>query len=114
MKIQSINDKLVYSDKTVTKRLLFSEEKVLNFVLNLMPGQEVPPHTHENSDLVVHVIAGSGEITADKDVKRVATGDVIYCTGEELFSLKNDKDENLSCFVVITPRPKPEIYAKEV
>ncbi len=114
MKLQNIKDKIVYSEKSVTKRLLFSEDKVLNFVLNLVPGQEVPPHTHENSDLVVYVIAGAGEVTSDGNAQEVAVGDVVYFTGEELFSMKNNKDENLSCFVVITPRPKLEAYSKEV
>jgi quercetin dioxygenase-like cupin family protein len=114
MKIQNIKDKLVYSEKSITKRLLFSEDKVLNFVLNLTSGQEVPPHTHENSDLVIYVIEGAGEIIADDKVQQVVTGDVLYFTGEELFSMKNDKNENLSCFVVITPRPRLEAYSKEV
>jgi quercetin dioxygenase-like cupin family protein len=79
-----------------------------------MPGQEVPAHKHENSDLVVYVIEGAGEVTSDGEVQKIALGDVIYFTGEELFSMKNDKNENLSCFVVITPRPKLEVYSKEV
>jgi len=114
MKIEKISDKLVYSESTFTKRVLFSEEKVLNFLLNMMPGQEIPPHHHENSDLILHVIAGAGELTVDGVIQNINVGDVIYCVGEERFSLKNNTNDNLSCFVVLAPRPVPKIYAEEI
>lgn len=114
MKIEKITDRMVYSDKTFTKRLIFSEEKVLSFVLNLMPGQEIPPHEHEDSDLVLHVLTGGGELAVDDKVQNIKKGDVVYTVGKEVFSLKNNTDENLSCFVVIAPRPQLKIYADEV
>lgn len=113
MKLEKIADKIVYLDNTFTKRVLFNEEKVLTFVLNLKNGQELPPHQHEESDLVLHVIAGKGELTVDGKVSNIEVGDVIYCVGEEMFSLKNNSNENMSCFVVIAPRPSPKAYANE-
>ena len=114
MKIEKISEKMVYSQDTFTKRVLFSEEKVLNFVLNLMPGQQIPPHKHEDSDLILHVVTGGGDLTVDGKTQNLTTGDVIYCVGEEEFSLKNNTTENLSCFIVITPRPVPKIYSEEI
>jgi quercetin dioxygenase-like cupin family protein len=114
MKIEKISERMVYTEKTFTKRLLFSEEKVLNFVLNLMPGQELPPHKHEESDLILYVVAGGGELTVDGKVQNITTGDVIHTAGQEEFSLKNNTKDNLSCFVVLAPRPEPKIYADEV
>jgi len=114
MKIEKIQDRMVYSDKTITKRLLFSEEKVLNFVLNLTPGQKLPPHTHEDSDLIMYVITGGGKLTVDGKTQDITKGDVIYTKGQETFSFENDTQENLSCFVVLAPRPEPKIYADEV
>jgi len=114
MKIEKISDRIVYNDSTFTKRLLFNEEKVLNFMLNLKPDQEIPPHTHEESDLILHVLVGGGELTVDGNVQNVTQGDVVYCVGKEVFSLKNNTNENLSCFVVIAPRPIPKIYADEI
>lgn len=114
MKIEKIAEKIVYSDATFTKRVLFSEDKVLNFVLNMKPGQVIPPHQHEDCDLVLHVLTGGGELTVDGKVEHITTGDVVYCVGQETFSLKNDTSENMSCFVVITPRPSLKIYADEI
>lgn len=105
---------MVYSESTFTKRVLFSEEKVLNFVLNLMPGQSIPPHKHEDSDLILHVITGGGELTVNGETQDVVMGDVLYCVGEDEFSLRNNTNENLSCFIVLTPRPIPKIYADEI
>lgn len=113
MRLEKISDKMVYLDNTFTKRILFNEEKVLTFVLNLKSGQELPEHQHEKSDLVLHVITGSGELTVDGKTSDISVGDVVYCVGEEVFSLKNNSNENMSCFVVIAPRPSPKAYANE-
>lgn len=114
MKLEKIADRMVYSDKTFTKRIIFNEEKVLNFILNLMPGQEIPPHQHEESDLILHVLTGKGELTVDEKQQSIVTGDVVHCTGEEVFSLKNNSEDNISCFIVIAPRPGMKAYAEPI
>ncbi|ERI95449.1 cupin domain protein [Clostridiales bacterium oral taxon 876 str. F0540] len=113
MKIENLSSKIVYSDKTFTKRVVFNEDKVLNFILNMMPGQALPPHTHESSDLVLHILSGNGEVTVDGINQTVSEGDVLYLKGEEVFSMKNTGDKNMSAFVIITPNPSA-IYSKEV
>jgi quercetin dioxygenase-like cupin family protein len=113
MKVEKLADKTVFSDKTFTKRVLFNEDKVLNFVLNLKPGQTLPPHTHESSELIVHVITGEGDVTVDKNVHKVSGGDVLFCKGEEVFSVKNTGEADMSCFVIIAPNPSA-VYSKEI
>ncbi len=113
MKIENLSSKIVYSDKTFTKRVVFNEDKVLNFILNMKPGQALPPHTHESSDLVLHVLTGNGEVTVDGINQTVSEGDVLYLKGEEVFSMKNTGDKDMSAFVIITPNPSA-IYSKEV
>lgn len=114
MKLEKAQDKIVFSDKTFTKRVIFSEEKVLNFMLNMQPGQEIPPHKHENSDLILYVVSGGGELNVDDKIQNITTGDVIYCIGEETFSLKNNTSTNFTAFVVIAPRPSLQAYAAEI
>lgn len=109
-----MSEKMVYSDATFTKRVIFNEEKALNFALNLKTGQEIPPHKHENSDLILYVVTGQGELTVDGKSQEIISGDVVYCEGKEEFSLRNNSNDNLSCFVVLAPRPIPEIYAEEI
>ncbi|MCI0502687.1 MAG: cupin domain-containing protein [Fusobacteria bacterium] len=114
MKIQNIAEKIVYSEEKLTKRILFNEEeKVLNFILNFKPGQGVPPHQHDESALIVQVLFGQGELTIDEKSQNVVQGDVIYCQGQEYFSIKNIGDKDMSLFVVIAPNHNPD-FAKEV
>lgn len=112
MKLEKIADKIVFSDKTFSKRVLFAEDKVLSFILNMKPGQGLPAHTHENSALVLHILSGQGEATVDGNIQKLSQGDVIYLKGEEVFGFTNTGNENISCFVVITPNPSA-IYSKE-
>lgn len=113
MKIEKISEKIVYSDEKLTKRIIFNENRVLNFVLNFRPGQGVPPHNHEQSDLIIHVLVGKGEMGVDGIIHKITQGDVIHCMGTEVFSLINTGDKDMSCFVVLAPNPSP-MYSKEV
>lgn len=113
MKIEKISDKLIYSDDNLTKRVLFNENKVLNFILNFKPGQGVPPHNHEESDLIIQVLVGEGELVVDGNTNKITEGDVVHCKGTEVFSLKNTGDKNMSCFVLLAPNPSAK-YSKEI
>lgn len=113
MRIEKISDKIVYSEEKLTKRVIFNENKVLNFVLNFKPGQGVPPHNHEQSDLIIHVLVGNGEMGVDGVMHNIHEGDVIYCKGTEVFSLKNTGEKDMSLFVILAPNPSP-MYSKEI
>jgi quercetin dioxygenase-like cupin family protein len=113
MKIEKISEKIVYNEEKFTKRILFNENKVLNFVLNFKPGQGVPAHNHEQSDLIIHVLAGDGEMGVDGVMNNITQGDVIHLKGTEVFSLKNSGDKDMSCFIILAPNPSP-MYSKEV
>ena len=113
MKIEKISNKIVYSEEKLTKRVLFNENRVLNFVLNFKPGQGVPPHNHEQSDLIIHVLVGNGEMGVDGVMHDITEGDVIHCKGTEVFSLNNTGDTNMSLFVILAPNPSP-VYSKEI
>ena len=113
MKIEKISEKIVYSNDKLTKKVIFNEDKVLNFVLNFRPGQGVPPHNHEQSDLIIHVLVGQGEMGVDGKSHKITQGDVIHCKGTEVFSLSNTGDKDMSCFVILAPNPSP-MYSKEV
>jgi quercetin dioxygenase-like cupin family protein len=113
MKIVKISEKIVYSEEKFTKRVLFNENRVLNFVLNFKPGQGVPPHNHEQSDLIVHVLVGDGELGVDGTMHKITEGDVIHCKGTEVFSLKNTGEKDMSLFIILAPNPSP-MYSKEV
>lgn len=113
MNIEKLSEKIVFIDNNHTKRILVNEDKVLCFVLNFKPGQGVPPHNHEESDLIIHILTGDGEMVVDGRPNSVAQGDVIYCKGIEVFSITNTGDKDMSCFVILAPNPSP-VYSKEI
>jgi quercetin dioxygenase-like cupin family protein len=102
MRIENIETYKIYSEKGFTKKDILKENKALAFTLNLKPGQDIHPHKHGESGLIIHVLTGVGVITIDDKSQEVKTGDVIYCEGQELFSLKNTSEENICCFAVLT------------
>ena len=113
MKIEKISDKIIYTNDKLTKRIIFNETRILNFVLNFRPGQGVPPHNHEQSDLIIHVLIGQGEMGVDGINHKITQGDVIHCKGTEVFSLINTGDKDMSCFVILAPNPSAA-YSIEV
>ena len=113
MEIVKLSEKIVYSEENLTKKIIFKEDRVLNFVLNFKPGQGVPAHNHEQSDLIIHVLVGQGEMGVDGTIHKIMQGDVIHCKGTEVFSLTNTGDKDMSCFVILAPNPAP-MYSKEI
>ncbi|TGE33387.1 cupin domain-containing protein [Desulfosporosinus sp. Sb-LF] len=113
MNIEKLSEKIVYMDENLTKRILYNESRILNFVLNFRPGQGVPPHNHEESDLLIHVLVGQGQMGVDGTNHEITQGDVIHCKGSEVFSLTNTGDKDMTCFVVLAPNPSP-VYSIEV
>jgi len=113
MKIEKISDKIMYNDESLTKKIIYKEDKILNFVLNFRPGQGVPPHNHEQSDLLIHVLCGDGEMTVDGNLNKITQGDIIHCKGVEVFSIKNTGNDDMSLFVVLAPNPSA-VYSKGI
>jgi mannose-6-phosphate isomerase-like protein (cupin superfamily) len=113
MEIKDIKESIVFSEKTLTKRILFATKDILSFVLNLKPGQVLPVHKHENSSLVLHVLSGSAQIKINEESGTLSPGAVIYAKGEDDFSIPV-VNEDLSLFVVISPNPSNELYAKGI
>jgi mannose-6-phosphate isomerase-like protein (cupin superfamily) len=106
-----LNESIVFSDKTLTKRIVFATREILCFVLNLKTGQTLPVHKHENSGLVYQVLSGSCEIKVNDEAAKVSAGEVGYVKGEDDFSIPA-VNADLSLLVTISPNPSNEIYSK--
>ena len=73
------------------------------FRLNFEPGQSLPPHTHEASEIAVQVLEGEAEMQADGQVERVRAGQMAHCAGSETFSVRNTGASRLSLLVFLYP-----------
>lgn len=101
MEHNNINDHLKYSEEGFTKELLIKNNHMLCFLLNLMPGQMVPKHNHENSDGLAYMVKGSMLFTIGEKEVCVAEGDVISFDGNEMVGISNNTGINASCMITL-------------
>lgn len=113
MERKNIKDNIVFSDRSLTKRIILDKKDVLVFVLNFKKGQELPVHKHETSTVVYKVISGSGKVKINDEIEKIVEGDIGVVKGEDDFSIPEVK-EDMSLYVTISPRPKNDVYAKNV
>ncbi|MGF7048902.1 quercetin dioxygenase-like cupin family protein [Paenibacillus sp. DS2015] len=102
-----------YDQDKFTKRILFKSGESVVFVLNFMPGQELPTHQHPGTAVFILVLNGSGTVTVDGEESIVVQDDVISCNGDEHFSFKNTGSIPTSLYVVLSKIPD-ERYVQEV
>lgn len=113
MDIKDVSESTVFSEETITKRVLFADKNILSFVLNLKAGQVLPVHKHENSTLVLVVLSGNGEIRINNETDKLGKGTVVTAKGEDEFEIPK-VSEDMSLFVNIAPNPSNAAYSKEV
>jgi quercetin dioxygenase-like cupin family protein len=113
MNFRKLEDSIVFSNKTFTKRILFANDQVLSFILNLRPGQVLPVHRHEQSTLVMVTLSGSGEVLINSETEKLKKGSVVMAKGEDDFSIPS-VDEDMSLLVTISPNPANAMYSKEL
>lgn len=102
-----------YNQDKFTKRILFKSGESVVFVLNFMPGQELPTHQHPGTAVFILVLEGTGTVTVNGEESFLIKDDVISCEGDEQFSFKNTGSTPTSLYVVLSKIPN-EDYAQNV
>ena len=59
-------------------------------------------HIHENDQEIIYVISGQGTLTEDDKQYELLQGQANYCAKGKNHSIKNEKEEDLELFAVIT------------
>ncbi|MBP2239565.1 quercetin dioxygenase-like cupin family protein [Cytobacillus eiseniae] len=113
MEKKSVTAAQEFSEKQFTKKILFREGESTVFVLNFMPGQQLPAHKHPGTSVYLMVIQGGGTLTIDGTPHEVTEKDVIVAGGEEEFSFSNSGNENTSLYVMLNKIPD-ERYVQEI
>lgn len=108
--LQSVKD---YNQDKFTKRILFKSGESVVFVLNFMPGQELPTHQHPGTAVFILVLDGSGTVTVNGEESILVKDDVISCEGDEQFSFSNTGSTPTSLYVVLSKIPD-ERYAQDL
>lgn len=113
MDVKNLNDVIAFSDKGMTKNIVFNTSDVLCFVLSLAPGQQIPQHRHEQSDLLLTVLKGKGQARVNGRLVSLALGTILHVEGDEDFAVPVVED-NLSLLATLSPNPENPEYSSEV
>lgn len=113
MEFKNAKEFMVFNEKTFTKRVIFSDENVLAFILNLKAGQSLPAHKHENSTVALLVLSGSGEIRINDEDERVEVNSIVQAKGDDNFAIPV-VTEDMSLYVTISPNPSNKVFSQEI
>lgn len=101
----SLKDYQEFSEERFTKRILFKKGESTVFLLNFMPGQELPKHTHPGTEVYILTLQGEGTFTIDGTVVTAAANETVHLAGTEELSYKNTGTDPASLYVMLTKIP---------
>ncbi|WP_048600830.1 cupin domain-containing protein [Rubeoparvulum massiliense] len=113
MNLHHVKEFMEYDETKLTKRIIFKEGASNTFLLNFMPGQELPPHKHPNSNVHLLVLTGEGTFRIDENEIKAKEWDALLCTAKQELSFVNDGEKEVSLYVVLSNIPD-ERYAQDI
>ncbi len=111
MKKFSLNDYLVEPEEKVAKRVIYNDDNVLAFVLNIAPGESLPNHTHFECTVLLQAMSGTAQVNVDGKPVAMQENDLIEIDGSEKMSVDNTGNKTLVLYVNISPLPPAERYS---
>ncbi|MFN2362679.1 MAG: cupin domain-containing protein [Halarsenatibacteraceae bacterium] len=105
-----LDDYIVEPGNKVAKRVIFNDGQTLAFTLNIAKGEQLPPHTHFESTVLLQVLKGEAEVLIDQKSVKAAKGDLIQIDGQEEMIVNNTGQQILELYVTISPTPPSEKY----
>jgi quercetin dioxygenase-like cupin family protein len=103
VQLTRLTDAPGYDEQQFVARPLLDAAQCNVRLIRLSPGQALPPHTHDSSDLMLYVVEGDGEIgTPDGDVG-FAAGALAHLTGEEQLRVTNTGTTGMTLLAFLAP-----------
>ena len=100
---------IIFKNEHLTKKIIYEDEHLLSFTLNINVGHTVPAHSHDGSSLSIYVVEGMGDIIINKQTYKSEPGQIFYLFKNDSFAVSN-VIKPLSLFVHIAPNPDNPIY----
>ena len=113
MEKSSIKAYQEFSEERFTKRIIYKKGETTAFVLNFLPGQQLPVHKHPGTEVYLYVVTGSGTFMSDGQETQVTESDIVHVGGEEELAFQNTGSEPVSLYVILSKVPN-EQYAKNI
>lgn len=76
-------------------------------VIKLVSGQDLPPHTHAPSDLMLFVVEGEAELDTDDGTVQFPAGSLVFLEGAETLRVGNRGDTPVTLLAFLTPAFPP-------
>ncbi|HAQ06992.1 MAG TPA: cupin domain-containing protein [Bacillus bacterium] len=109
----SLNAYQEFSEDRFTKRIVFKKGDSTVFLLNFMPGQELPAHKHPGTEVYILTMQGEGTFTIDGVEVKAAANDTIHTGSTEELAYKNTGSEPVTLYVMLNKIPD-ERYAQNI
>jgi len=110
----NLDDYTIVPEKDVTRRVIYSDQNTLAYVLNILPGESMPEQEHFESTVLLQVISGTGRIIVDDQSYNVQEKDLVKIGGTETLSIHNTGNEYLEVYVTVSPLPGDERYSADL
>lgn len=91
----------LFSEERFTKQTLFSDKNHTMFVLNFLPGQQLPAHRHPGKDVFLLGLEGTGSCQIGEETVSLAKGDFIHLVDDNEIAIANDSEEPISIYVIL-------------
>ena len=72
-------------------------------IICLAPGQDLPPHKHEPSKLMLYVAEGVAELDTDDGTVGFPTGSLAHLAGSETLRVGNRGEDPVTLLAFLTP-----------
>lgn len=92
-----------YDDQNLVAEVLLAGDQANVRLIRMSPGQEVPPHTHGPSELMLYVVEGDATLETDDGPVPFSAGSLAcYRQGEEL-RVRNGGPTGVTLLAFLTP-----------
>lgn len=113
MEKQSLSSFQEFSEEKFTKRIVFKKGDCTVFLLNFLPGQQLPPHAHPGSEVFIQMMQGVGTFTVNGTETTLSQNEALHCCDQEKLAFKNSGTEPVSLYVTLSKIPA-EKYAQNI
>lgn len=114
MKTFTLTDYILEPTGKLSKRMIYKDQSVIAFTLNIAKGESLPSHTHFDCTVLLQVVTGNAKLHVDGQTVTLDKGALAQLDGPENMSVDNAGEETLVLYVTISPAPPSEGYAKDV
>jgi len=107
MEILNIHAVAPYDPARFVAQALAGGEQGNVRIIRLSPGQDLPPHTHGDSDLFLFVVEGEGLIETEEGPRPFPSGFLAHLRGSEELRVSNPGYEGMTLLAFLAPSFPP-------